>query len=90
MEKAGAPLAALTGDDGWFSTKKEVEKKLGDKAAAGEAIGKAAQTREWTKFNKHASKRMNEGYIKTPDELNEKFRGDPGRQGVLGLCGTRR
>ncbi len=73
MEKAGAPTSALTGDDGWFSTKKQVEKKLGDKATAGEAIGKAMGERKWTKFKKHASKRMSEGYIKTPDELNQKF-----------------
>ena len=36
MQAAGAPTSALTGDDGWFNTKKEVEKRLGDKATAGE------------------------------------------------------
>jgi hypothetical protein len=73
MEAAGAPSSALTGKHGWYSSRKEVVQRLEDRAEAGEAIGKAARKRDWTNQRKHAAKRMAEGYIKSPQELDTRF-----------------
>ena len=75
LERAGVPLERLIRPDGMdFVARKEISEKIGkERLSALQNVGRALSKREWNDWEGHVKRRIREGSIKSPRELDRRF-----------------